>query len=282
MVFTVARLAELHRAVLLSTSEDEYIIQTTILKSPQRIAEFKICKIPDERICPLRWFKSWFSDSEPNIPNKAQELWRISHAERYIQADDLRKALKAAMQSADISQTCSVNYIRVATIIKLLKHNVCSVKVDRVTHHSDIACTVRQYQDKNNNIEAREVLGQTEEELDNEEDEEQERTLQEEKKYEKYIVVQIIPSPVGVLSPDLSHLETPTEPVGDQNAKQDAAKVEELTQILYPFNTGRIIKQSKRSLSLQKEVYNPDEYKQFSGRDIGSTFVPPRENVHTL
>ncbi|KAA6356139.1 MAG: hypothetical protein EZS28_048334, partial [Streblomastix strix] len=62
MVFTVARLAELHRAVLPSTLEDEYIIQTMILKSPQRIAEFKICKIPDERICPLRWFKSWFSD----------------------------------------------------------------------------------------------------------------------------------------------------------------------------------------------------------------------------
>ncbi|KAA6357721.1 MAG: hypothetical protein EZS28_046752 [Streblomastix strix] len=62
MVFTVARLAELHRAVLLSTSEDEQIIQTTILKSPQRIAEFKICKIPEERICSLHWFKSWFSD----------------------------------------------------------------------------------------------------------------------------------------------------------------------------------------------------------------------------
>ncbi|KAA6373257.1 MAG: hypothetical protein EZS28_031215 [Streblomastix strix] len=91
MVYTVARLAELHRAVLLSTSEDEYIIQTMIMKSPQRIDEFKICKISDERNCPLRWFKSWFKDREPNIPNKAQELWRISHAERYIQADDLSK-----------------------------------------------------------------------------------------------------------------------------------------------------------------------------------------------
>jgi hypothetical protein len=68
-----------------------------ILKSSQRIAEFKISKIPDERICPLRWFKFWFSDREPNIPNKAQELWRISHAERYIQADDLSKAIRAVM-----------------------------------------------------------------------------------------------------------------------------------------------------------------------------------------
>jgi Ran GTPase-activating protein (RanGAP) involved in mRNA processing and transport len=59
------------------------------------------------------------------------------------------------------------------------------VKVDRFTHHSDTASTVRQYYDKNNNVEAREVLGQTEEELDNEEDEEQERTLLEEIEHER-------------------------------------------------------------------------------------------------
>ncbi|KAA6365508.1 MAG: hypothetical protein EZS28_038966, partial [Streblomastix strix] len=116
MVFTVAGLSELHRAVLLSTSEDEYVIQTTILKSPQRIAEFKICKIPDDRICPLRWFKSWFADREPDIPNKAQELWRISHAERYIQADDLSKAIRAVLSSAGISKTFSVTSISAASI----------------------------------------------------------------------------------------------------------------------------------------------------------------------
>ncbi|KAA6312511.1 MAG: hypothetical protein EZS28_055912, partial [Streblomastix strix] len=179
---------------------------TTILKSPQRITEFKICKIPDERICPLRWFKSWFTDRDPDIPNKAQELWRISHAERYIQADDLSKAIRAVMQSAGISKTHSVTSIRAATITKLLKHNVNSVKVDRFTHHSDTASTVRQYYDKNNNVEAREVLGQTEEELDNEEDEEQERTLLEEIEHERSDIEQRIPSPVGVLSPGLSHL----------------------------------------------------------------------------
>ncbi|KAA6358769.1 MAG: hypothetical protein EZS28_045704, partial [Streblomastix strix] len=141
MIFTVARLAELYRATLLSTSDDEYIIQTTILKSPQRIAEFKICKIPDERICPLRWFKSWFADREPDIPNKAQELWRISQTERNIQADDLSKAIRAVMQSAGISKTYSVTSIRAAAITKLLKYNVSSVKVDRFTHHSDTAST---------------------------------------------------------------------------------------------------------------------------------------------
>ncbi|KAA6396030.1 MAG: hypothetical protein EZS28_008449 [Streblomastix strix] len=48
MVFTVARLAELHRATLHSAMDD--------------------------KICPLRWFKSWFADREPVIPNEAQEL----------------------------------------------------------------------------------------------------------------------------------------------------------------------------------------------------------------
>ncbi|KAA6356596.1 MAG: hypothetical protein EZS28_047877, partial [Streblomastix strix] len=255
-----------------------------------------ICKIPDERICPLRWFKSWFSDREPNIPNKAQELWRISHAERYIQADDLSKAIRAVMQSAGMSKTYSVTSIRAAAITKLLKHNVSSVKVDRFTHHSDTASTVKQYYDNNNTVEAREVLGQTEEELDNEEDQEQERTLLEEIEHERSNVEQRIPSPVGVLSPVLSHLEfsqplsgihisqsqTPTEVVEDQKAQEDAANVEDIARLLDPFNIGRVNKQSKSSLSLQEVVYNPEEYKQSFGRDVSSSFVPPYQDVPTL
>ncbi|KAA6384048.1 MAG: hypothetical protein EZS28_020423, partial [Streblomastix strix] len=313
MVFTVARLTELHRAVLLSTSEDECIIQTTILKSPQRITEFKICKIPDERICPLRWFKSWIKAIEPNTPNKAEELWRISHAERYIQADDLSKAIRAVMQSAGISKTYSVTSIRAAAITKLLKHNVSSVKVDRFTHHSETVSTVKQYYDKNNNVEAREVLGQTEKELDNEEDEEQERTLLEEIEHERSNVEQRIPSPVGVLSPGMSHLEfsqppsgtyitqtqssietedtfqpflqysrTLTEVVEDQRAREDAANVEEVARLLDPFNIGRVNKQPKSTLSMQEVVYNPEEYKQSPGRDMSSSFVPPHQDVPTV
>ncbi|KAA6395838.1 MAG: hypothetical protein EZS28_008638 [Streblomastix strix] len=150
IVFTFARLAELHRSILLSISDDEYIIQTTILKSVQRIAEFKICKIPDERICPLRWFKSQFGDREPNIRSKVQELWSISYIEKYIQADDLSQAIRAVMQSAGIRKTYSVTSIRAAVIIKLPKYNVGSVQVDGFTHHSDITSIVGQYYDKNN------------------------------------------------------------------------------------------------------------------------------------
>ncbi|KAA6394389.1 MAG: hypothetical protein EZS28_010086 [Streblomastix strix] len=282
MVFTVAGLVELHRAILLSTQEDEYIIQTTILKSPQRITEFKICKIPDKRISQLHWFKSWFGDREPIIPNKAQKLWRISNAEKYIQADDHSKVIIAVMQSVSISKTYSVTSIRAAAIIRLLKHNVSSVQVDRFTHHYDTASTIRQYYDKNNNVEASEVLGQTEEELENKEDEEQQRTLLEEIEHERSNVEQRIPSPVGVLYPGLSHLETSTEVVDNQKDQSDAANAEDVTRLLDLFSIGRFSKQSKSSLSLQRVVYTPKEYKQSSGRDMSSSFVPPHQEVPTL
>ncbi|KAA6401076.1 MAG: hypothetical protein EZS28_003397 [Streblomastix strix] len=165
IVFTVAKLAELHRVTLLDASNDEYIIQTTILQTSQRIAEFKIYKISDKKICSLRQFKSWFADREPNIRNKVQELWSISNFEKYIQADDLSKAIRAVI-----------------------------VQVDRFTHHSDIASTVGKYYDKNK-------------ELDNEEDEEQERTLLEEIEQDRSNVEWKIKRPVGVLTPYLSHLE---------------------------------------------------------------------------
>ncbi|KAA6370796.1 MAG: hypothetical protein EZS28_033676 [Streblomastix strix] len=217
------------------------------------------------------------------------------------------------MQSAGISNTYSVTSIRAASITKLLKHNVSSVKVDRFTHHSDTASSVRQYYDKNNSVEASEVLGQTEDELDNEEDEEQERTLLEEIEHETSNVEQRIPSPVGVLSLDLSHLEfsqplsgihitqtqssietedtfqpflqyfrTPTELVYDQRAQEDAANVEDVAYLLDPINIGRVNKQPKSSQSLQEVVYNPEEYKQFSGRDLSFSFVPPNQDVPTL
>ncbi|KAA6360462.1 MAG: hypothetical protein EZS28_044011, partial [Streblomastix strix] len=79
MELTVARLAELYRATVLNASDDQYIIQTTNQKSLQRNVEFKIYKIPAERICSLRWFKSWFADRDPDIPNKVQELRRIRY-----------------------------------------------------------------------------------------------------------------------------------------------------------------------------------------------------------
>ncbi|KAA6398991.1 MAG: hypothetical protein EZS28_005477 [Streblomastix strix] len=217
------------------------------------------------------------------------------------------------MQSAGISKTYSVTSIRAAAITKLLKHNVSSVKVDRFTHHSDTASSVWQYYDKNNNFEAREVLGQTEEELDNEENEYQKRTLLEEIKYQILNVEQRIQSPIVVLSAGLSHLEfsqplsgihitqtqssietedtfqpflqysrTPTEVVDDQKAQKYAANAEEVARLLDPFNIGRVNKQSKNLLSQQEVVYNSEGYKQSSGRVMSSSFVPPHQDVPTL
>ncbi|KAA6369892.1 MAG: hypothetical protein EZS28_034581, partial [Streblomastix strix] len=74
----------------------------------------------------------------------------------------------------------------------------------------------------------------------------------------------------------------PTEVVEVQKAQQDAANAEEIARLLDPFNIGRVNKQSKSSLSLQEVVYNPEEYKQSSGRDMSSSFVPPHQDVPTL
>ncbi|KAA6367853.1 MAG: hypothetical protein EZS28_036621, partial [Streblomastix strix] len=131
--------------------------------------------------------------------------------------------------------------------------------------------------------------------------------------HERSNVEQRIPSPVGVLSPGLIHLEfsqplsgihitqtqssietedtfqpflqysrTPTEVVEDQKAQKDAANAADVARLLDPFNIGRVHKQSKSSLSLQEVVYNPEEYKQSSGRDMSSSFVSPHQDVPTL
>ncbi|KAA6401075.1 MAG: hypothetical protein EZS28_003396 [Streblomastix strix] len=67
-----------------------------------------------------------------------------------------------------------------------------------------------------------------------------------------------------------------------QKAQQDAANVEDVAQLQDPFIIVRVNKQSNNSLSLQDVVYNPEEYKQSSGRDMSSSFVPPYKNVPIL
>ncbi|KAA6390269.1 MAG: hypothetical protein EZS28_014200 [Streblomastix strix] len=217
------------------------------------------------------------------------------------------------MQSAGISKTNSVTSIRVTAITNLLKHIVSSVQVDRFTHHSETISAVRLCYETNNNVEAREVIGQNEEELDNEEDEEKERTLLEEIEHEGSIVNQRILSHVEVLSPGLSHLEfsqpyngpyivqsqspietgdifqpflqyswTPIQVVDNQKAQQEAANAEEVAWLLDYFNIWRVNKQSKSSLSLQNVVYNLRQYKQSSGRDMIPSFVPPYQDFPIL
>ncbi|KAA6362969.1 MAG: hypothetical protein EZS28_041504, partial [Streblomastix strix] len=196
----------------------------------------------------------------------------INQAEKYIETDDLSKATRAVMQSFGISMTYQVTSIRAEAITNLQKHSVSSEQDDMFTHHSDTTSTVRQYYDKNNNVDAREVLGQTEEEFDNEEDEEQERTLLEKIEHETSNVEQRLLSPVG----------TPTELMDNQKAQLDAVNAEEVARFLDSFNIGRINKQSKISLSLQEVVYNPEQYKQSSGRDMSSSFVSAHQDVPTI
>ncbi|KAA6363307.1 MAG: hypothetical protein EZS28_041166 [Streblomastix strix] len=117
---------------------------------------------------------------QPNIPNKPQKLWRISYDVKYIQVDDLNKAISAIIQAAGIDKTYSVTCISAAAITKLLKRKVKGVQIDRLAHHSDTTSMVRRQYDKKINIEIRKVYNLIKEKLDNEEVEEQERILLEE------------------------------------------------------------------------------------------------------
>ncbi|KAA6313349.1 MAG: hypothetical protein EZS28_055768, partial [Streblomastix strix] len=82
--------------------------------------------------------------------------------------------------------------------------------------------------------------------------------------------------------PFLQYSRTPTEVVDVQKAHDDASIGEEVARLLDPFNIGRVNKQSKSSLSLQEVVYKLEEYKQSSGRDMSSSFVPPHQDDPTL
>ncbi|KAA6380307.1 MAG: hypothetical protein EZS28_024165 [Streblomastix strix] len=64
--------------------------------------------------------------------------------------------------------------------------------------------------------------------------------------------------------------------------QEDAANAEDVVKLLDPFNIGGVNKQSKSSLSLQDVVCYTEEYKQSSGRDMSSSFVPPHQDVPTL
>ncbi|KAA6383694.1 MAG: hypothetical protein EZS28_020779 [Streblomastix strix] len=249
MVFTVARFAEFHRTSLLSTSGDEYVgkfIRFLMKESAHCVGS-----------SPGQLAENQTSQIKPKIYGGSAMLRNIS---------------KLIILTKQQEQQCN--------LLALAKHT--HVKVDRFTHHSDTASTVRQYYNKKNNDEAREVFGQKEEELDNEADEEQERTLLEEIEHERSNVDKRIRSPVGVLSPGLNQLETPTEVIDDQKAQQDAANAEDVVRLLDPFNIVRVNKQSKSSLSPQEIVYNPEEYKQSFGRDMSSSFVLPYQDVPTL
>ncbi|KAA6375179.1 MAG: hypothetical protein EZS28_029296 [Streblomastix strix] len=57
---------------------------------------------------------------------------------------------------------------------------------------------------------------------------------------------------------------------------------DEVARLLDSFNIGRFNKQLKSSPSLQVEVYNPEEYNQYFGTDMSSSFVLPHQDIPIL
>ncbi|KAA6321320.1 MAG: hypothetical protein EZS28_054568, partial [Streblomastix strix] len=68
------------------------------------------------------------------------------------------------MQKAGIARGFTVTSVRSATITKLINMGANATAVDRFTHHSDVASTVRQYYDKNNNDKVRALIAEVKEE----------------------------------------------------------------------------------------------------------------------
>ncbi|KAA6354508.1 MAG: hypothetical protein EZS28_049965, partial [Streblomastix strix] len=158
MVFTVARLAEIHRAVVQNQDENNIIILIQILKTPPREAEFKIEMIQDKSVCPHTWFKAWWSQRDPLNHNIPEQIRKSRITQKSATCNTLSKQIRIIMQAAGIPSSYSVTSVRTAALTKLIKAGASPVTVDRFTHHSDTASTVRQYYDQNNNSQARQLL----------------------------------------------------------------------------------------------------------------------------
>ncbi|KAA6368763.1 MAG: hypothetical protein EZS28_035710, partial [Streblomastix strix] len=162
------------------------------------------------------------ADIEPNIPNIAQELWGISHTEKYVQAGDLRKAIRAVMQSADTigcKLIGSPNTLTQPPRSDSTMKRIITLKPEKYMARSKKSSKMRKTKNKRERYQRR-------------------QNMRDPKSNSEYQIM------------------TPTKVVEDKKAQQDAAKAENITLLLDPFNFGRINKQSKSSLSLQEVVYN--------------------------
>ncbi|KAA6360001.1 MAG: hypothetical protein EZS28_044472, partial [Streblomastix strix] len=155
MIFTVARLAELFRATLINETEKEITLETVILKKPSRIIELKLKKALDQRICPVRWWKAWNNNRDKDLNPTTGYLWNTSKLNKTNSSDCLIKGIRSLMQKAGIFRGFTVTDLKSAIFIQLISMGTNSTAVDRFTHHSDVASTVRQYYDKNNNNQIR-------------------------------------------------------------------------------------------------------------------------------
>ncbi|KAA6365263.1 MAG: hypothetical protein EZS28_039210, partial [Streblomastix strix] len=141
MVFTVARLAELHRMTIPRQDENELVIDSLVLKKPQRRIEFKLKRVEDNRISPIRWWREWWLNRDPELPTTTGLIWNLYSNAKVNDPDALSQGIRMLMRAAGTDPAYTVTSIRQAVITKLLNKRVDGVIVDRFTHHSDTAST---------------------------------------------------------------------------------------------------------------------------------------------
>ncbi|KAA6357425.1 MAG: hypothetical protein EZS28_047049, partial [Streblomastix strix] len=149
MTFTLERLVEQFMASLLSKTESEITLETVILKKPSRIIELKKKNAFNQKICPVRSWKEQFKDKDKDIITTTGNLWNTSRLNRINSPDSLSKGIRSLMQKARIARSFTITSVRSIIIKKLNNMGANATAVDRLTHHSDVANIVMQYQEKN-------------------------------------------------------------------------------------------------------------------------------------
>ncbi|KAA6378655.1 MAG: hypothetical protein EZS28_025820 [Streblomastix strix] len=114
--------------------------------------------IQDKIICLLTWFKARWTYGDPINLNKLKQILETKITQKSATRDTLSKQIRIIMQAAGIPSSCSVTSVRTAAITKLIQAEASLMTVDRYTHHSDTASTMRQYYDRINNSYARQLL----------------------------------------------------------------------------------------------------------------------------
>ncbi|KAA6393131.1 MAG: hypothetical protein EZS28_011340 [Streblomastix strix] len=134
MIFTVTRLTELFRAILLKETEKEVKLKTIILKKLWKIIEFKIKKTLDQRIYPVRQWKAWFKNRDKDLIPTTGYLWNTSRLYGTNSQDSLSKGICSLMQKIGIGR----GFIIISVIYYHCKANQhwCKFNSGRQIHSS--------------------------------------------------------------------------------------------------------------------------------------------------
>ncbi|KAA6376098.1 MAG: hypothetical protein EZS28_028374, partial [Streblomastix strix] len=157
-----------------------------------------------------------------------------------------------------------VTSVRSATITKLINMGANATAVDRFTHHSDVASTVRQYYDKNNNDKVRLLIAEVKKESAGESESEIEAE-------EEYGLANHTPGTMGLFPKEEF---SPIAIFFEINNPQHIY-IKPNCHTSESFQHRESNKQRGISPSLEEVMHDLKGHAITSKREVSSTFVPP-------